>query len=143
MGGWRNSLLRNTGAYKEGEQSQARQLLSDACGEFSEMLVIPDATLTCGKCGAEEAEGGRFDCVLMEGQILAVLQEHILPMLRPGMDAPRVSLTITYACAVRNATMRAVIRHRVRSGAEDPVALTTDEVCRYRAFMVEPFSERP
>ena len=40
------SLLRNTGAYKEGEYGQARQLLSDACGQFSETLVIPDAAFT-------------------------------------------------------------------------------------------------
>jgi len=138
-----SSLLRNTGAYKEGEHGQARQLLSDACGEFSETLVIPDSAFKCGDCGAKEAEGGRFDCVLMDGQILAVLQEHILPMLRPGMDAPRVNLPITYACAVRNATVRAVIRHRVRSGAEDPVALTTEEARKYRAFMLDPFSQRP
>lgn len=40
------SLLRNTGAYKEGEYGQARHLLSDACGQFSETLVIPDAAFT-------------------------------------------------------------------------------------------------
>ena len=137
------SLLRNTGAYKEGEHGQARQLLSDACGEFSETLVIPDTTFTCGDCGSKEADGGRFECVLMDGQILAVLQEHILPMLRPGMDAPRVNMAVTYACAVRNATVRAVMRHRVRSGAEDAVALTIEEARKYRAFMWEPFSERP
>jgi len=137
------SLLRNTGAYAEGEFGQARQLLSDACGDFSETLVIPDAAFKCTNCGEAEEHGGRFECVLMDGQVLAVLQEHILPMVRPGMDAPRVALAITYACAVRNATVRAVMRHRVRSGADDPVALTTEEARKYRAFAMEPFAERP
>jgi len=137
------SLLRNTGAYEEGEHGQARQLLSDACGEFSETLVIPDAAFQCGNCGEKEANGGRFECVLMDGQILAVLQEHILPMLRPGMDAPRANLSITYARAVRNATVRAVIRHRVRSGAADAVALTAEEARKFKAFTLQPFMERP
>ena len=137
------SLLRNTGAYAEGEFGQARQLLSDACGDFSETLIIPDVAFKCTNCGEDEDSGGRFECVLMDGQVLAVLQEHILPMMRPGMDAPRVDLAITYACAVRNATVRAVIRHRVRSGADDAVALTLEESRKYRAFAVEPFTERP
>jgi len=137
------SLLRNTGAYAEGEFGQARQLLSDACGDFSETLIIPDVAFKCTNCGEDEDSGGRFECVLMDGQVLAVLQEHILPMMRPGMDAPRVDLAITYACAVRNATVRAVIRHRVRSGADDPVALTLEEARKYRAFAMEPFTERP
>jgi len=136
------SLLRNTGAFQE-EHGQARQLLSDACGEFSETLVIPDVAFTCGKCGEQEADGGRFECVLMDGQVLAVLQEHILPMVRPGMDAPRVDLSIAYACAVRNATVRAVIRHRVRSGAVDDVALTAEEARKFKAFAMQPFLERP
>jgi len=137
------SLLRNSGAYQEGEQGQARQLLSDACGEFSETLVIPDVAFHCGKCSEEEADDGRFDCVLMDGQVLAVLQEHIMPMVRPGMDAPRADLAITYACAVRNATVRAVIRHRIRSGADDAVALTADEARKFKAFAMQPFTERP
>jgi len=89
------SFLRNVGAYEEGEHGQARQLLSDANGEFSETLVILDAAFRCGKCGEKESNGGRSYCVFMDVQILAVLQDHILPMLRPGMNAPRANLSIT------------------------------------------------
>jgi len=128
------SVLRNTGAYRDGENGQARQQVSSAVGEFSETLVIPDVAFTCKDCGEDEAKGGRFNCVLGDGQILAVLQQYIMPMLRPGMDAPRADMAITYACGVRNATVRAVIRHRVRSGAMDSVAVTAEEVIKFRPF---------
>lgn len=78
---YRTSVLRNTGAYREGECGQARQLLSDAVGEFVESLVIPEVAFTCSNCSEGEADGGHFECVLMNGQFLAVLQERILPML--------------------------------------------------------------
>jgi len=137
------SVLRNTGAYAEMEFGQARQLVSDACGEFSETLVVPDVVFTCDKCGADEERDGQFQCVLSDGQILAVLQDHIVKMLRPGMDAPRADMAITYACAVRNATARAVIRHRIRAGATDDVALTADEACKFRVFSAARHLGRP
>jgi len=128
------SVLRNIGAYEDGEFGQNRQRISDAVGEFTETLIIPEVAFDCRDCGAEEATGGRFKCVLGDGQILAVLQQYIMPMTRPGMDAPRADMVITYACAVRNATVRAVIRHRVRSGAVDSVAVTANEVLKFRPF---------
>jgi len=128
------SALRNTGAYADGEDGQARQQVSKAVGEFTETLIVPDVAFQCGDCGVNEADGGRFNCILEDGQILAVLQDYIKPMLRPGMDAPRADMAITYACGVRNATVRAVIRHRVRSSATDTVAVTADEVLKFRSF---------
>jgi len=127
-------FLRNTGAYAVGEDGQARQQVSKAVGEFTETLVVPDVALQCGDCGEDEAEGGRFNCILGDGQILAVLQDYIKPMLRLGMDALRANMAITYACGVRNATLRAVIRHRVRSSATDTVGATTGEVLKFRPF---------
>jgi len=44
---------------------------------------------------------------------------------------------------VRNATVRAVIRHRVRFWSENPVALTMQEARKYGAFMRKPFSQHP
>jgi len=85
-------LLRNTGAYAVGEFGQARQLLSDACGDFSQTLVIPDAAFKCTNCEEDEEHGRRFECVLKDGLVLAVLEEHILPMVRPGMDASRMAV---------------------------------------------------
>jgi len=62
------------------------------------------------------------------------LQDYIKPMLRPGMDALRANMAITCACGVRNATVRAVIRHRVCSSATDTVAVTTVEVLKFQPF---------
>ena len=128
------SVLRNIGAYADGEFGQNRQRISDAVGELTKTLIIPEVAFDCRDCGAEEATGGRFKCVLGDGQILAVLQQYIMPMTRPGMDAPRADMVITYACAVRNATVRAVIRHRVRSGAVNSGAVTANTVLKCRAF---------
>jgi len=128
------SVLRNTGAYRDGENGQARQQVSSDVGEFSETLIIPDDAFTCKDCGEDEAQGGRFDCVLGDGQILAVLQQYIMPMLRPVMDAPPADMAMTYTCAVRSATVRAVIRLRVRSGATDSVAVPAEEVVKFRPF---------
>jgi len=116
--------------------------VSKVVGEFTETLVVPDAAFQCGDCGEDEAESGRFNCILRDGQILAVLQDYIKLMLRPGMDAPRANMAITYACGVRNATVRAVIRHRVRSSATDTVAVTTGEVLKLRPF-AEVLGETP
>lgn len=128
------SVLRNTGAYADGEYGQTRQKIADAVGEFTETLIIPETAFICRDCNADERMGGRYRCVLGDGQILSVLQQYVKPMLRPGMDAPRVDMPITYACSVRNATVRAVIRHRVRAGASDAVAMTSDEVLKFRDF---------
>jgi len=128
------SVLRNTGAYRDGENGQARQQVSSAVGEFSETLVIPVVAFTYKDCGEDEATGGRFNFVVGEGQIFAVLQQYIMPMLRPVMDASRADMAITYACGVKNATVRAVIRHRIRSGAMDAVAVTSEEVLKFRPF---------
>jgi len=49
------SIMRNTGVYKGSEPGRARQLLSDAAGEFSDTLVIPAAAFLCTRCGEGEA----------------------------------------------------------------------------------------
>ena len=136
-------LLNNNRADKEAEHSQARQLLSDTCGQVSETLFIPDSAFECGDPGANDAEGGRFDCMLMDRPMLTDPPEHILPMLRPGMDAPKVNMPVTYSCVVRNVTARALVRLRVRSAAEDSVAYTTVEARKNRAFILDPFSQSP
>jgi len=41
--------------------------------------------------------GGRFRCVICDGQVLSVLQEHVEEMLRPSMNAPRVEFSIFFA----------------------------------------------
>jgi len=128
------SLLRNTLAYSEMEPGQARQLLSDACGEFSSTLVIPETAFRCHSCGAEESVGGRFRCVICDGQVLSVLQEHVVEMLRPSMNAPRVDFSLVFACAIRSAKVRRVVRKRVRANAEDDTALTSAEATAWRVF---------
>jgi len=109
------SLFRNTAAFSEEEPGQARQLLSDACGEFSSTLVIPESAFRCHLCGAEERMGGRFRRVICDCQVLSVLQEHVVEMLRPGMNAPRVEFFLVFACAIRSAKVRRVVRNRVRA----------------------------
>jgi len=136
------SLLRNTGAYADGEDGQARQQVSKAVGEFTETLVVPDVAFQCGDCSEDSAEGWRFNCIFGDGLILAVLQDYIKPMLRPGMDAPRDKMALMYACGVRSATVRAVIRHRALSSATDTVAVTTGEVFTFRPF-AEVLGETP
>jgi len=46
-------VLRNTGAYRDGENGQAWQQVSSAVGAYSETLVIPDVSFTCKDCGEE------------------------------------------------------------------------------------------
>jgi len=46
-------VLRNTGAYLDGENGQAWQQVSSAVGAYSETLVIPDVSFTCKDCGEE------------------------------------------------------------------------------------------
>jgi len=137
------SLLRNTLAYSEMEPGQARQLLSDACGEFSSTLVIPETAFRCHSCGAEERVGGRFRCVICDGQVLSVLQEHVVEMLRPGMNAPRVDFSLVFACAIRSAKVRRVVRKRVRANAEDDTALTSAEATAWRVFSVARLGSPP
>lgn len=54
-----------------------------------------------------------------------------------------MDLFITNACAVRNATERAVPRHRVRAASDEDVALIVGEAKKSLAFAVVPFVERP
>ena len=128
------SFLRNTAAFAEGEPGQARQQLSDACGEFCDSLVVPKAAFVCHRCGEDEDVGGSFHCVVCDGQILSVLQEHVVAMLRPGMNAPRVDFAMTFACAVRHAAPRRVVRNRVRAKPTDTSALTKAEAEVWPAF---------
>jgi len=121
------SAPRNTAAFAEGEPGQARQQLSDACGEFCDTLVVPKAAFACHRCGADETAGGVFHCVVCDGQILSVLQEHVVAMLRPSMNACRVDFAMTFACAVRHAAPRRVILNRVRAKPTDASALTRAE----------------
>ena len=137
------SLLRNTAAFAENEPGQARQLLSDACGEFSSTLDIPETAFRCHHCDAEERTGGRFRCVICDGQVLSVLQEHVVEMLRPGMNAPRVDFSLVFACAIRSAKVRRLVRNRVRASIEDDTALTTAEATAWRVFQAARSEARP
>ena len=137
------SLLRNTAAFSEDEPGQARQLLSDACGEFSSTLVIPETAVRCHHCGADEHTGGRFRCVICDGQVLSVLQENVVEMLRPGMNAPRVDFSLVFACAIRSAKVRRLVRNRVRAAIEDDTALTTAEATAWRVFQAARLGARP
>jgi len=89
--------------------------------------VVPKAAFVCHRCGEEEAAGGSFHCVVCDGQILSVLQEHVVAMLRPSMNAARVDFAMTVACAVRHAAPRRVLRTRVRAKPTDASALTRAE----------------
>jgi len=120
-------LLRNTAAYGEGEPGQARQLLSDATGEFSETLVVPAAAFKCHHCGREESAGGPFKCIVCDGQMLSVLQAHVKEMVRPSGSAPRVDFSVLFACAIRTSSMRGLVRRRVRAKPEEGVDLTIAE----------------
>lgn len=128
------STLRNSAAYEEGEFGPARQGLSGACGEYSDTLIVPDLTFTCTRCGEDEAGGGSFSCVLCDGQVLSVLADHIVAMRRPGQNCPRAPMPITFACAVRNAVVRAVIRRRVRAAVSGATPLSAREREQYRTF---------
>lgn len=138
-----SSTLRNTGAYTDGETGQARQQLSDACGAFSDTLVIPDLAFTCPRCGEEEQETGTLTCVLCDGQVLSVLQDLIVPMLRPGQNCPRAAIPITFACAVRNAVVRAVIRRRVRAGVGTATSVSGKEREQCNRFKAAGEGDRP
>jgi len=128
-------LLRNTAAYGEGEPGQARQLLSDATGEFSETLVVPAAAFTCHHCGREEAAGGPFKCIVCDGQMLSVLQAHVKDMIRPSGNAPRVDLSILFACAIRTSSVRGLVRRRVRAKPDEAVELTIAESRAWPQFV--------
>jgi len=49
------SIMRNTGVCKGSEPGGARQLLSDASGEFSDTLVISAGAFLCTRCGEGNA----------------------------------------------------------------------------------------
>ena len=120
-------LLRNTAAYGEGEPGQARQLLSDATGEFSDTLVVPATAFKCHHCGREESAGGPFKCIVCDGQMLSVLQPHVKEIVRPRNNAPRVDFSILFARAIRTSSMRGLVRRRVRAKPEERVELTIAE----------------
>jgi len=128
------SFLRNTAAFAKGEPGQARQQFSDACGEYSDTLVVPKAAFACHLCGEDEAVGGSFHCVVSEGQILSVLRAHVVAMLRPGMNAPREDFATSFACAVRHASSCRVIRNRVRAKPMDVSSLTRAEAEMWPLF---------
>ena len=96
--------------------------------------MVPKVAFVCHRCGEDEAHGGSFHCVVCDGQILSVLQENVVAMLRPGMNAPRVDFALTFACAVRHAAPRRVIRNRVRAKPADDSALTKAEAEVWPAF---------
>ena len=89
--------------------------------------MVPKAAFICHRCGEDEAVGGSFHCVVWDWQILSVLQTHVVAMLRPGMNAPRVDFAMNVTCAVRHASPRRVIRNRVRAKPTDVSALTRAE----------------
>jgi len=121
------SLLRNTAAYGEGEPGKARQLLSNACGEFSDTLVVPAAAFKCHHCGHEDSIGRPFRCIVCDGQMLSVLQANVKQMIGPGGNAPRVDFSILFACAVRTSSVRGVVRRRVRAKPDETLDLTVAE----------------
>ncbi|GAB0495956.1 hypothetical protein MMPV_007266 [Pyropia vietnamensis] len=121
------SVLRNTGAYADGEHGQTRQKIADAVGDFSETLIIPDVAFSCWDCASDEVKGERFRCVLGDGQILSVLQQYVKPIAAAGDGRP----SRRHADHLR---MLPVIRHRVRAGAKDAVAVTRDEVVKFREW---------
>jgi len=137
------SSLRNTAAYWEHEPGKTRQLLSDDCGEFSSTLVNPEAAFRCDHCGAEERMGGRFRCVLRDGQVLSVLQEHVPEMLRPSKNAPRVEVSLFFACDTGSAKVRRVVRNRVHATIEDDTALMSAEATAWRVFEAARLASRP
>jgi len=57
------SPLRHTVAYAKGEFEKARQLLSDACGDFSETLINRDVACKCTSCEEDYNSGGLFECI--------------------------------------------------------------------------------
>jgi len=128
------SVLHNTGAYSAWESGRTRQQVSDAVIQFSETLFIPDIAFADKDCGEKGAKGGRFNCLLSYGPILAVLQRYVMPLVRPGMDAPRADMAIMYARSIRNATVRAVLRNLVILGAADSVAVTAEDDLKFRNF---------
>jgi len=128
------NFLRSTAVLEECEPDQARQLLSNECGEFSHTLIIPDAAFRCHYCGAEERTGGSFRCVICDGQVLSVLQQHLVSILRPGMNSPRVDFSLIFACALRSAKMRRLVRNRVRAPTTNDTALTTAEVSAWSVY---------
>lgn len=128
------SLLRNTAAYEDGETGQVRQNMSDAVGEFSDTLVIPELAFQCGTCGSDEATGGEFAAVLADGQIASILQEHVLPMMRPASNLPKADFAITYACATRVPLIRNLIRRRCRAHADAAVEVSEAEERLWGSF---------
>jgi len=136
------SLLRNTAAYGEGEPGQARQLLSNATGEFSDTLVVPAAAFKCHHCSHEESAGGPFRCIVCDGQMLSVLQSNVKKMIRPGENAPRVDFAIAFACAVRTSSLRGLVRRRVRTKPDETVDVSVAESRAWPLF-VAAGSEAP
>ena len=136
-------LLRNTAAFSEEEPGQARQLLSDACGEFSSTLGITESSCRCRLCDAEERMRGRFRCVIFDYQMPSVLQDHVVEMLRPGMNALRVDFSLFFACALRSAKVRRVARNRVRATIEDDTALISAEATAWRVFEAAQLDAHP
>jgi len=127
-------LLRNTAAYGEGDPGQARQLLSEATGEFSDTLVVPAAAFKCHHCGREEAARGPFKCIVCDGKMLSVRQAHVKKMVRPSGNARRVDFSILFACAIRTSSMRGLVRRRVRAKPDEAVELTIFESCAWPQF---------
>ena len=97
-------------------------------------MIIPYAAFRCHRCGAEEQDGGRFQSVICDGQVLSVLQQHVVEMLRPSMNAPWVDFSFGLACAVCSAKMRRLVRNRVRAVMTDDTALTVAESSPWPVF---------
>lgn len=137
------SLLRNTAAYEDGETGQVRQTMSSAVGEFSDTLVIPDLAFKCARCGEDEAAGGEYKAILADGQIASILQEHVLPMMRPAKNLPRADFPITYACATRVSLVRNLIRRRCRAHADAVVEVSEAEERLWGSFASKSLMAAP
>lgn len=133
----------DSGACSDGETGQAHQQISDGCGAFSDTLDIPDLAYTFPTCGEEKRKTCTLTCALNDSQVLSVLQDLIVPMLRPRQNCPRAAILITSACAVRNAVVRAVIRRRVRSGVGTSTSVSAKERVQHNRFVAAAEGDRP
>lgn len=112
------SCVRDASASVELEVGRARPMLSNAIEEFSRTLVIVDSAIACIKCGEEERVCARLKCITDDGQILSVLEEHMVLMLRPGVNVPCADIPPTCACALSRSKHRRVVRNSVRAVAD-------------------------
>jgi len=87
--------------------------------------------------------GGRFCCVICDGQVLSVFQEHVVAMFRPGINALRVVFSLVFACAICSTKVRQVEQKSVVANAKDDTALTSAEAAVWRVFSATRLGRLP